>query len=312
MKGLLRLLWIVAWVAALGTLALAQDRGTGFVHSDPSLATEVPAKPSAAHVAQPAQPENNSTILYPNEQENYDKDAYSENTTPAATVQPAPAVSTPAPASQAVAATAAPTQPDVRLRTRPESNSVMLPTATVLRLKLNETISTEKVRRGQKVEASLTQAVELDGRVILPVGSYVECEVLSASNPRRISGRPTIVIKARKAQLPEGGDLYFTASMIDTANPHHLDVDEEGRLRGVTHEAMDNVELAAMTGTGAIAGAVIGGPAGFAIGTATGAAAATGHRLAKHHHLTLPAGTELFFELDEPATTSREMASAQR
>ncbi|MDR3763016.1 MAG: hypothetical protein P4M01_02865 [Acidobacteriota bacterium] len=305
---------ILLSIMALATLALGQDRSSSFVHSDPSLATEVPAKPSAAHVAQTAPAEENSTIMYPNEQDPYTKDAYSQNPAqPAAQAVPAPApvVNDTAPMAKGSEPSTAAPRTDTQFSQRPDPSNILLPVATVLHLKLDQTISTENVRRGQKVEASLTQPVTIDGRVVLPVGSYVECEVLSAKNPRRIAGRPTIVIKARKAQLPAGGDLYFSASMIDTANPHHLDVDEEGRLRG-SDNRIDNVELTAMTGSGAIAGAVIAGPTGFAVGTVTGAAFATGHRLVRHHHLTLPAGTELIFELDEPASASRELASAQR
>jgi hypothetical protein len=41
------------------------------------------------------------------------------------------------------------------------------------------------------------------------------------------------------------------------------------------------------------------------IGTASGAVLAVGHIIVKHRDLTLPAGTELIFELDSPATTAR-------
>lgn len=305
MKHILRLFILLA----MATMAFGQDRSSSFVQSDPSLATEVPAKPSAAHVAKPAAADDHSTIMYPNEQEPYMKEAYSPE--PAQPVAAAPATENTAPMAKGSERNAPAAQPETRLRTRPEAASAVLPTATVLRIKLEQSLSTESVRRGQKVEATLTRPVEVDGRVILPAGTYVECEVLGAKNPRRIAGKPMLLLKARKAQLPEGGDLYFSASMIDTANPRHLDVDQEGRLRGVSDNAKDNVELAALTGTGAIAGAVIAGPAGFAVGTVTGAGMATGHRLVKHHHLTVPAGTELIFELDEPATTSREMASTR-
>ena len=56
--------------------------------------------------------------------------------------------------------------------------------------------------------------------------------------------------------------------------------------------------------SGAIAGAVIAGPEGFLIGTAGGVMVAAGHIVIKHRELTLPAGTELIFELDAPATAS--------
>jgi hypothetical protein len=68
---------------------------------------------------------------------------------------------------------------------------------------------------------------------------------------------------------------------------------------------MDKIELGTLAGTGAVAGAVIAGPEGFLIGTASGAAIAAGHIVVKHRELTLPAGTELIFELDSPASSAR-------
>jgi hypothetical protein len=63
--------------------------------------------------------------------------------------------------------------------------------------------------------------------------------------------------------------------------------------------------MGSLAGAGLIAGAVIAGPEGLFVGAASGAALAAGHIVVKHRNLTLPAGTELIFELDAPATTVR-------
>jgi hypothetical protein len=105
--------------------------------------------------------------------------------------------------------------------------------------------------------------------------------------------------------MPSGEQLTFSATVVDTGNPRHLDVDQEGRVRGATPNPMDNIELGALAGAGAVAGAVFAGPEGLLIGTASGAVLAVGHIIVKHRDLTLPAGTELIFELDSPATTAR-------
>jgi len=263
----------VLCVVALATSAFSQSQSPSFVQRDPSLASELPA-------AQKPAPE----------------------TKPSAAVPALPASApTPLPELQA--------QVTPELQTRPRQENTLLPTATVLRMKLNQQISTASVRPGQQVEATLSQPVEVDGRVVIPAGAAVTCQVQAARNPRRIAGRPMLILKARSVHRPEGGELFFSASMIDTGNPHHLDVDQEGRLRGVTHDHMNDVELAALAGTGAVAGAVIAGPEGLLIGTAGGAIVATGHIMAKHRHLVLPAGTELIFELDAPATTTSAEAS---
>jgi hypothetical protein len=191
------------------------------------------------------------------------------------------------------------------LQIRASAGRSILPTATVLRLKLNRSLSTTSARRGQQFEATLARPVEVDGRLVIPAGSSVNCRVDSAHEPRRIAGKPSISIKARSVRLPNGDELYFSAYLVDTGDPHHLDVDQEGRVRGANATRMNDVELGAFSGTGAIAGAVIAGPAGLVIGTASGALIATGHILIKHRELTLPVGTELIFELDAPATSER-------
>jgi hypothetical protein len=202
-------------------------------------------------------------------------------------------------------ATAIAAPADLQIRT----GRSILPTATVLRLKLNRALSTTNARPGQQFEATLAQPVEVDGRLVIPAGASVSCRVDSAHGPRRIAGKPSISIKARSIRLPNGDELYFSAYIVDTGNPHHLDVDQEGRVRGADPNRMNNIELGALSATGAIAGAVIAGSTGMVIGTASGALIATGHILVKHRDLTLPAGTELIFELDAPATSERPQLS---
>lgn len=208
----------------------------------------------------------------------------------------------PSPVVHVLAATASVAPAELQVRTTGQS---VLPIATVLRLKLTRAISTATARPGQQFEATLARPVEVDGRIVIPSGSSVSCQVESAHGPRRFAGKPSLAIKARSVRLPNGDELYFSATVVDTSNPQHLDVDHEGRVHGVTPSAMDKIELGALTGTGAIAGAVIAGPEGLLIGTASGALIAAGHIVIKHHDLTLPAGTELILELDAPASTAR-------
>jgi hypothetical protein len=212
-------------------------------------------------------------------------------------------VAKPVPQTPVLTARNAEPMPDLQVRTPAGHN--LLPTATVLRIKLDRPISTATARPGTPLEATLTRAVEVDGRTILPSGTRVNCRLESAHGARRFAGKPSLMIKALSARMPNGDELYFSASMVDTGNPRHLDVDSEGRLRGLSPNPMNNIELGALSGAGAVAGAVIAGPEGLLFGTASGALIAAGHIVIKHRDLTLPVGTELIFELDAPATTER-------
>lgn len=189
--------------------------------------------------------------------------------------------------------------PDLQLRSTPEGT--ILPTATVLRLKLTHSISTASARPGEQFTAILTKPVVAQGRTIIPAGATVHCEVKRAHGASRFAGKPSLSIKALSARMPSGEELSFTASVVDTSAPRRLDVDEQGNVRGTSPNPLDKVEMGSLAGVGAIAGAVIAGPEGFLVGTASGVLIAAGHIVVKHHELTLPAGTVLIFELDAPA-----------
>jgi hypothetical protein len=260
-------------IAALASAAFAQSPKSSFVTSDPSLASEVHTTKIQTEQVQTDQARTDQGQPMPK---------------PAAYVLPAPTSAN---------------QPELQLRSIPEHT--VLPIATVLRLKLTRDLSTASARPGQQFTATLTRSVEMNGRIVIPAGATVNCRVGRAHGARRFAGKPAISIKALRARTPDGEELNFSASVVDTDNPRHLDVDEEGSVRGASPNPMNQIEMGSLAGAGAIAGVVIGGPEGLLIGTATGVAVAAGHIVVKHRDLTLPAGTELILELDAPATISR-------
>ncbi len=197
-------------------------------------------------------------------------------------------------------------QPDLQLRANPEHP--LLPVATVLRLKLNRSVSTASARTGEQLTATLTAPVQVNGRVILATGTTVKCRVEHANGARRFAGKPSITIKAHSAQTVDGDELNFTASVVDTVARGEIDVDDEGNVRGFSPNPLNKIETGALAGVGAVAGAVIAGPEGLLLGTASGVIVAAGHIVVKHRDLTLPAGTELILELDAPALAAAQTA----
>jgi len=281
-------------VAALATTtAFAQNTANSSSPSDPSLASDsqsvaVQTAATQSNVEQPIAVQSEAT-----------KPSASH---PEAAPLEAAAATPDASASQTGSQLSSQASSQPRLQPRFNSGETVLPTATVLRLKLVRAISTASARPGEQFFATLTRPVEVEGRTVLPAGTSVTCRVDSAHSARRFASKPSLTIKALSVHTPSGEVLDFTASVIDTATPRKLDVDQEGRVRGVTPNPMDKVEMGSLAGVGLIAGAVIAGPEGLFIGAASGAALAAGHIVVKHRNLTLPAGTELVFELDAPAT----------
>ena len=185
---------------------------------------------------------------------------------------------------------------------------VPVPAGTALMVRLDTTLATFSNKAGDPFHASITQPVAVNGQTVIPVGATVEGRVTKVSEPRRISGKPTIGILPEAVILPTGERYYLDATLTD-ANVKGSDVNREGQFKGSGHSRGDTIEQGAGTAGGMLVGGLIGGPPGILIGGAVGAGATTGHWLVKHRSTVIPAGTELTLELNRPMTTTPPMAT---
>jgi hypothetical protein len=176
-----------------------------------------------------------------------------------------------------------------------------VPSGTALMVRLDTTLATFSNRVGDPFQAKVTQAVVVNGSTLIPVGATVEGRVTKVSEPRRISGKPTIGILPEAVIMPSGERLFLDATLIDT-NIRGTDVSAEGQFKGTGHDRRDTLETGGGTAGGMLIGGLIGGGPGILIGGAVGAGSATAHWLAKHRSATLPAGTQLTLELNRPLT----------
>jgi hypothetical protein len=181
-----------------------------------------------------------------------------------------------------------------------------VPAGTALMVRLDTTLATFSNKVGDPFHGSITQPVVVNGQTIIPVGATVEGRVTKVSEPRRISGKPTIGILPEAVILPTGERYYLDATLTD-ANIKGTDVNREGQFKGSGHDRRDTIEQGAGTAGGMLVGGLIGGPPGILIGGAVGAGATTGHWLIKHRSAVLPAGTELTLELNRPMITNPVM-----
>jgi hypothetical protein len=181
-----------------------------------------------------------------------------------------------------------------------------VPAGTALMVRLDTTLATFSNKVGDPFHGSITQPVVVNGQTIIPVGATVEGRVTKVSEPRRISGKPTIGILPEAVILPTGERYYLDATLTDT-NIKGSDVNLEGQFKGSGHDRRDTVEQGGGAAGGMLIGGLIGGPPGILIGGAIGASGATGHWLGKHRSAVLPAGTELTLELNRPMTTTPAM-----
>jgi len=185
-----------------------------------------------------------------------------------------------------------------------------IPAGTALMVKLETTLATFSNKPGDPFQARLTQPVVLNGRTLIPAGATVEGRVTKVTEPRRISGKPTLGILPEAVVLPTGERLFLDATLVDTNLRGGTDVNNEGEFKGSGHDRRDEIETGGGTAGGMLIGGLIGGPPGILIGGVVGAGSTGVHWLSKHRSATLPAGTELTLELNRPLAMTTSVANS--
>jgi hypothetical protein len=179
-----------------------------------------------------------------------------------------------------------------------------VPAGTALMVKLDTTLATFSNKPGDPFRGQVSQPVMLSGKIMIPTGATVEGRVTKVSEPRRISGKPSITILPEAVIFPNGARYFLDATLVDTNLGRGSDVDTEGRFKGSGFDKSDKIETGAGTAGGMLIGGLAGGPVGLAVGGAVAATATTAHWLIKHRSANLPAGTLLTLELNRPMVVS--------
>jgi hypothetical protein len=171
---------------------------------------------------------------------------------------------------------------------------------TLLRVRLQEGLSTLDTVRGSRFTATLTEAVMKDGRVVLPVGAVLGGLVTEVHSGKRISGAAALHLEPNEVTMPDGTHYVVHAQLIDTDQMAHVRVDREGTLLRKDHAKETLAIVGATTGAGAIAGGLIGGGVGAVVGAGIGAGASTIVWLRQDRQAVVPKDAKLIFSLSTP------------
>jgi hypothetical protein len=175
-----------------------------------------------------------------------------------------------------------------------------MPEGTLLKVRMNDDLSTRSTIRGSAFSATVAEDVQHDGRDVIPSGSILDGMVTEIRGGRRISGRAAIHLEPRRVTLPDGTYYVLHAQVIDTSEENSVRVNEEGTIVRRDHAKETLAIVSATTGSAAVAGAMIGGGVGAAVGAGIGAGAGTILWLKQDRETALPKNTALIFSLTTP------------
>jgi len=206
----------------------------------------------------------------------------------APTVEPQPAPAAPAPVT-AIPDPPRPADPPVEVARAPQFEDVILPAASVIGLQLESTLSSERARVEDRVDARVTRDVLGAGRVAIPAGSRVLGAVTLVERGGKVKERARLGVRFHTLILADGSEVPLQTEAIyrDGESP--------------AGDSAKKIGVAAVGG--AILGGILGGKKGAAIGGATGAAGGTAAAMAGDRSAaTLRGGEIVTARLSAPAT----------
>ena len=189
-----------------------------------------------------------------------------------------------------------PSSPDTRDPEPPpapvvEFLDLTVPSDAVLGLQVDRTVSSERARVEDRVDARVTRDVRVGNRVAIPAGSSVRGSVTEVDRGGKVRGRARLAIRFHTIVLADGTELNLKTDAVV----------REGQ--SPVNETTAKVGGAAVGG--AILGAILGGGKGAAIGGEVGAVAGTAVTMAGDRNpATLPAGTTVTVRMQAPVTVT--------
>jgi hypothetical protein len=186
-----------------------------------------------------------------------------------------------------------------------------LPEGTIIRMALNEELSTGESQAGSDFSGRVASDVLSSGRVVIPQGSEVVGKVVRVTEGRRFGSPATIRLRPDVVVLPDGNRYVLRAQVLDTSGKSR--VDGEGTMKPKSRVKTNVIKETAGIGTGAVAGAIIGGPPGALVGSLIGVGVMTTNILVQHPaSVRVPKDSTLTLSLTvggakrNPGTCSRE------
>jgi hypothetical protein len=185
----------------------------------------------------------------------------------------------------------------------PADSEHVVAAGTHVLLRLTNAVNTKHTAAGTHIYLETAVPVFVNGRLIIPVGSYVTGTVTESKQAGRVKGKSTLTLEYDSLTLRNGTarDLRSRPDSVDSKG--NLDK-SEGTITGDGNKAGDAGRVAQTTAAGTGVGAIAGGAAGhLGMGAGIGAAGGAVAGLAsvfgtRGPDVVLPAGTTMDMVLD--------------
>jgi type IV secretory pathway VirB10-like protein len=175
----------------------------------------------------------------------------------------------------------------------PEFVELVVPADAVIGLQLETTVSSDRARVEDTVEARVTRDVRVGGRVAIPAGALVHGTVTEVERGGKVRERARLGIRFHTVVLASGDKLTLRTDAIT----------REGASPG--RESAAKIGGAAVGG--AILGAILGGGKGAAIGAGVGAGGGTAAVMAGERNVVMvPAGSTVSVRMRQSVTVTVE------
>jgi hypothetical protein len=173
--------------------------------------------------------------------------------------------------------------------------ALMVPAGTILLVRINEFLSSDRNQIGDQFTAELEQPIVVNGWVVARRGQMVTGKVLAAQKAGKVKGVSQLGVELTDLTVVDGRRMPILTELWQAS--------------GGTSHGEDAATVAGGTGFGALIGAAAGWGKGAAIGAGAGAAAGIAAVLLTRGRPTiLEPETQLSFRLVDPVTVETGQA----
>ena len=169
-----------------------------------------------------------------------------------------------------------------------------IPAGTRISIRTIDSIDSAKNRVGYRFQASLEQALWVDGRVVVPKGADVYGRLEESKATGTFTGRSELKLELTRIVV-NGQTLPLVTGEYEVAGKSKTESTAKRTVGGAT--------------IGSIIGALAGGGKGAAIGAGTGAGVGAGSEvISKGDQVKIPSETLLDFTLQQSVTVPKHAA----